>query len=146
MLSFKSLEKVYRVPPTRDTPFFLIEPKNNIIEIVGRSVTNKKFWLELSKNVDKYLDLRENTTPLQISCIIEYFNTPSLKQLVELFRLIEKKVPSEQSILKWHVQKDDEDFIELGEDLASILSFKFEFVIFSEAEWEAELVRIKKIK
>jgi hypothetical protein len=92
------------------------------IKIWGRSIAMEiklDFWQPLLDKLEDYL-----TDPRDITLILDfdYFNTPSAKEILNVFKLIDKSTSQNKRnfLIKW--MYEDEDMLEAGEDFCSIVS------------------------
>jgi hypothetical protein len=72
-----------------------------------------------------------NSIRLEIN--LDYFNTSASKQLLNLFRVIEKNPENKEVTMIWVYEEGDEEMLESGELYRELLpGFRFEFRKYSE--------------
>jgi len=71
--------------------------------------------------LDEYVQKPAPQTAFDIQ--LEYFNTSSSKCLVEIFRRLEK-INSQNIVINWYYEEDDEDMQESGEDFKEIIDIE----------------------
>jgi hypothetical protein len=114
---------------TIKTPMILFDGETGNFEISGRSIpeNSAKFYIPIIEWVDRYL--MDPAAITSINVRLEYFNTSSLKSLVELFRRFEKlqQLGKEVEII-WHYEEEDEDMKESGEDFRLLIGIPIRLV------------------
>jgi hypothetical protein len=114
---------------TPKTPAVNFDGSSGKFEISGRSIPENSadFYLPLIEWVENYVSsAAENTT---INVRLEYFNTSSLKSLVELFRRFEKIPGSGKQVeILWFYEEEDEDMYESGEDFRLLIRIPIRLV------------------
>lgn len=114
---------------TNKTPDIIFDGENGKFEISGRSIpeNSASFYSPVMEWVERYIeDPREETT---IKIKLEYFNTSSLKGLVELFRKFEKLLETGRAVkILWHFEEEDEDMRESGEDFRLLIKIPIELI------------------
>lgn len=119
----------YKVEPSRNTPEIVLRPDGNM-KIKGRSIHENvaAFYKPAFEWVENYvLDPPENT---YIDIQLEYFNSASAKYLVQLlqrFRMVAMK--NRKVFINWFYEEGDEDILERGEYLSSVLDVPFNFIV-----------------
>ncbi len=114
---------------TPKTPRIFFDGKNGKFEISGRSIpeNSAKFYSPIMEWADEYISSPANET--QINVKLEYFNTSSLKGLIELFRKFEKLIDRGKNVkIYWHYEEEDEDMQESGEDFRLLIKIPIELV------------------
>lgn len=118
-----------KIHATKSTPEVTLH-SNGIIRIMGRSMISNitEFSRQVEALVDSYL-----ADPADITCVdfhLEYLNTNNLKFYVELLKKIEKvKLKNKKLIVNWYYEEGDEDIIEKGEYISSVLNVPYNFVM-----------------
>ncbi|HSA04828.1 MAG TPA: DUF1987 domain-containing protein, partial [Tenuifilaceae bacterium] len=60
---------------------------------------------------------------------LEYFNTASSKCILDVFKKLEVlKKNSNDIVINWYYEEDDEDMLEAGEDYESIIKVPFKMI------------------
>lgn len=111
------------------TPKVVFETESGKLEITGRSLPEDavEFYDPLKNWIDEYTNSPNTHTELSID--LDYFNSASAKQLVDLLvKLEEVNVRAEHAVIvKWGYEKDDDLMIIRGEEMASIINLPFQF-------------------
>jgi len=121
------LEPLY-IPETRDTPRIQFDPEKGIFEISKLSLPEDaiEFYRPVIEWLKKYM---ENPNPETVFDFkIEYFNTASSKQLIQILLLLEQLNKKSKVKVRWHYKDIDEDMKELGEEYANLINVDFELV------------------
>lgn len=120
---------------TSKTPEITFDPKNEVFEIVGRSIPENS--VEFYRPVMEWLDAyqKEPDDYLYLIVKLEYFNTSSSKCLIDIFRKLEKMHNNGQQVLiKWYFEEEDEDMKESGEDFKDILKVPVEMIAYTSED------------
>ena len=96
------------------------------MSISGRSIPENsiEFYQPLLDWVQ--VNLQSDSTSLEISIRLEYFNTSSSKCIMDLLKRVEK-APCEATVL-WYYENEDEDMLEAGEDYDAIIEIPFKLI------------------
>ena len=118
-----------RILPTKYTPEISLYP-NGIIKIRGRSMIANV--TEFSKQIEDWIDIYI-CHPADLTCVdfhLEYLNTNNLKFYISLLSKIASiKSLNKKYIINWYYEEDDEDILDKGESISSILDIPFNFII-----------------
>ncbi len=119
-----------KIEPTHKTPKVYLDPKNNHFELSGRSIPEDSvgFYKKILDWIDQY---GKNPNPkTEVKFELEYFNTSSSKNILELLKKLEK-IYQDGNDLKiiWYYDEDDEDMQETGEDYKALLSVPLELMM-----------------
>lgn len=109
--------QVYKTESTSKTPEVLLDLDNNALKISGRSMPEDatQFYGPIISWFKEYA--KNPKTDLSLEVHLEYFNTSSSKNLLEIF-----KVATEAgNKIDWYYDIDDEDMQEAGEDFIFII-------------------------
>jgi len=110
----------------KDLPSLEFYEEMGILKLSGRSTSVgaiENFWKPLLEKLEKYLETPRN---MFLSINLEYFSTASAKAILDMFKLISKKLDNKKFIIEWYW--DDEDILEAGEDYQTMIpeaEFKF---------------------
>lgn len=118
-----------KLDATLYTPYINFDFENGSLEIRGKSIPedSHKFYNPLISLVEEYSNNPKKETTALIH--LTYFNTSSSKQILEIFRNLEKIYKAGNNLcIKWFYETDDEDTYEAGEDYKSFVSIPFEIV------------------
>jgi hypothetical protein len=117
------------ISETRDTPFVLLDAKNNTFKISGNSMPEDsgRFYDPIFDWIEEYIKSPNELTHLV--CNLEYFNSSSAKMLYQLFIELENIVEVGKKIkISWHYESEDKLIEEKGLEYQSILSIPFEMI------------------
>jgi hypothetical protein len=123
-----------KIQPTKSTPEISLNP-NGMIRIKGRSMIGNilEFGRQVDDWIEKYLD-----NPADLTCVdfyLEYLNTNNLKFYISLLQKIETvKMKNKKLMVNWYYEEGDEDMIEKGEYISSVLDVPYNFIMLSEPE------------
>ena len=126
----KLLEK--KIIAKKKTPEFILRP-DGIIKITGRSMIENisQFSEEIEDWIDKYI-----CDPADLTCVdiyLEYLNTNNLKFFTSLLMKIESvKLKNKKYMINWYYEDGDEDMIEKGDYISSVLDVPFNLIMISD--------------
>jgi hypothetical protein len=109
---------------TTKTPFIKFDVQKGQLEIVGKSNPEDAivFYAPLKKYLTRYISVNASL-PTQIDIYFTYFNTASLKCLLDIFRLIETfYYRGNKVIVNWYYEKDNDNMYKAGEDFKEIIT------------------------
>jgi len=118
--------------PTKDTPGIILNP-NGIIKIVGRSMIAdvNDFTKQIEGWIEKYI-----YDPADITCVdfhLEYLSTNNQKFYINLLEKIEQiKLRNKKYIINWYYEEGDEDILEKGEYISSVVEISFNFIMITD--------------
>jgi hypothetical protein len=102
---------------------------NGTVSMTGRSISP-----EVNHYFAKFLPyftecIAKDPRDLKIDINLEYFNTSTAKQLIELFKIAKKiKDDDFNVIINWYVDGDDEDMFEAGFDYQTLTGLEFNII------------------
>ncbi len=114
---------------TAKTPTVKFDAQTGIMEIKGRSIPENsiEFYKPLVDWLDEYGKSAKDLT--QVNIQLEYFNTSSSKCILDVFKKLEAiHKGSNEVIINWYYEEDDEDMLEAGEDYESIIRVPFKMI------------------
>lgn len=113
---------------TEDTPEIIFNPEENIFKISKISVPEDAFqFYEPILNWLKEYERNPNPETV-VNFDLEYVNTASSKQLIQIMLLLEKIGEKSKVTVKWHYEAIDEDMQSLGERYNKLVKIHFEFI------------------
>jgi hypothetical protein len=116
---------------SKQTPEILLDFEACKFQIKGcsRPEDVELFYGPLIKKIDEHRTiLTQNPKHLEIDIHMIYFNSSSLKFLLELLRFCVKIKGPDAIILNWIYDKDDDDVYEVGNELSEALNITFTFI------------------
>ncbi len=120
----KSLE----IQATADTPKVVLDKDKNYFEISGLSLPEDaiEFYKPVMGWLEEYADEPNHDTTFNLK--LEYFNTASSKQIIQLLLFLEKLNTKTKVKIRWHYKDIDEDMHDLGEEYSEIIKVDFDLV------------------
>ncbi|MCG8476383.1 MAG: DUF1987 domain-containing protein [Cytophagales bacterium] len=116
--------EIIKLEGTEDTPRILLDQKNGIFEISGRSLPedSAEFYQPILEWLRAYSESANDKTEFVFK--LEYFNTASSKLILDILTALEEV---ENSSIVWCYHEDDEDMEEAGEEFSELVEIPFEF-------------------
>ena len=121
------------IQETKKTPLVDFNPETGNLTIKGRSIPENAydFYIKIIDWVTDY----SKTTPLQtkINIDLEYFNSSSLKSIIDILKDFEKIAMDGCRIeVNWYYSIDDEDLFYTGEEISTVINLPFNFIKIKE--------------
>ena len=112
---------------TDETPEILLDKKNGIFEISGRSLPEDA--VEFYRPVLEWIEQYKKEPNAKTECVfkLEYTNTASSKLIQDILFAFEK---IQGAKVVWCHREDDEDMDEMGHEYAEIVDLPFEFKMY----------------
>ena len=116
------------ISPTNNTPEVILDPKGTI-KLRGRSMSGNvsEFFKQIEDWVDEYI-----CDPADLTCVdiyLEYVNTNDLKIYISLLKKITSiSLKNKKYIINWYYEEGDEDILEKGECISSVMAIPFNFI------------------
>ena len=124
------------IDSTSNSPKVLFEPDEFRFEISGESRPENASvfykpvieWIkELEVSLNKN-NIRINS-PFIFNFNLEYFNSTSAKFILDFCKKLGHiHSLGHQIMVRWHYEEDDEDMLEVGQEMARMAKFTFEFI------------------
>ena len=116
--------EILNLEGTEDTPKIILDKKNGIFEISGRSLPedSAEFYRPVIDWIKQYGASPNPTTEFVLK--LEYFNTASSKLILDVLSALEDI--NGMKIL-WYFHEDDEDMEEAGQEFSELVEIPFEF-------------------
>ena len=116
------------IEATSDTPKIYLDAEKGYFEIANLSLPEDaiEFYKPVIKWIKDYFEKPNESTVFNFK--LEYFNTASSKQIVQILLLLEKLSKIHKILIRWHYKDIDEDMQDLGEEYADIIDIDFELV------------------
>lgn len=120
----KSLE----IQSTADTPKVILDKNKNYFEISGLSLPEDaiEFYKPIMMWLEEYANAPNPDTIFDLK--LEYFNTASSKQIIQLLLFMEKLNAKTNVKIRWHYKDIDEDMHDLGEEYSEIIKVDFDLI------------------
>jgi len=131
------MEKLY-VPRSEFIPEINLSPEDNVFSITGISrPENIRLiydpvidWMTGYKAVlTEDYSVYSKEKPFKLKLDLEYFNSSTVKFLFDIIRIVrsmkEEGIPI---VIQWFYDRDDQDCLEAGEDLAALAEIDFTFI------------------
>ncbi len=128
-LTFQKNMENFVKKATSHSPHVLIDKNKNFIEISGKSILedSKKFWIDIIKRVDKFLNQRINEE-VTISLRISYLNTSATKALLKMLQRTKKAIKKGCKVeIIWYYPEGEDYMLETGIDYSQISNIPFEY-------------------
>ena len=114
--------------PSEDTPEVFFNPEEKVFRVTGISVPEDayEFYQPLIKWLKQYSQNPLPETVFEFN--LEYVNTASNKQLMQLILVLDEMAKKSPVTIKWFYESIDEDMLSLGkryEKLAKNINFEF---------------------
>ena len=116
--------EILNLEGTEDTPKIILDKKNGIFEISGRSFPedSAEFYRPVLEWIEKYG--KEPNASTDFVFKLEYFNTASSKLILDVLSSLGRH----QSMkILWYFHEDDEDMEEAGQEFSELVEIPFEF-------------------
>ena len=121
--------EVVHILPTNKTPEILLNPEG-IIKINGRAIDESRtnFSDQLMIWIDTYILNPAKSTEVIIA--LEYINSfNSIILASALKKLSQVNQQSKKLVIQWYIEKDDDDLLERGQYISSVLNIPIEFIM-----------------
>jgi hypothetical protein len=116
--------EILNLEGTEDTPKIILDKKNGIFEISGRSLPedSAEFYRPVLEWIEKYGSEANPATEFVFK--LEYFNTASSKLILDVLSALEDIKGMK---IMWYFHEDDEDMEEAGQEFSELVEIPFEF-------------------
>jgi hypothetical protein len=117
-----------RILPTKNTPEIILNPFGSI-KIKGRSIHEDvtAFFAPMEVWITEYIIAPAEVTIVDMN--LEYFNSASAKVLIHLLEKVTfVSLKNKKFIFNWYYEEGDDDILERGEYIASVLDIPFNFI------------------
>ena len=121
--------KSIRTDQTKNSPEVLLDASGGIIRIKGRSILENaaEFYEPILEWIDEYV-----RNPASLTCIdidLEYFNSATAKFLITLIQRVSSVTfRNARFKVNWYYEDGDEDILERGEYISSVLEVEFNYI------------------
>ena len=116
--------EILKLEGTEDTPKIMLDKKNGIFEISGRSLPedSAEFYRPVLEWIGNYSNDSNASTDFVFK--LEYFNTASSKLILDVLSALEDIKGMK---VLWYFHEDDEDMEEAGQEFSELVEIPFEF-------------------
>lgn len=113
---------------TADTPKVYLDANNKVFEISKMSLPEDaiEFFAPIIQWLEKYKENPLDVTEFDFK--LEYFNTASSKQIIQILLLLQEIAKKAKVIVRWHYKDIDEDMQALGEEYSQVINVDFELI------------------
>jgi hypothetical protein len=116
------------IKATEDTPEVIFDPAQNTFKICKISVPEDAYEF-YQPIIQWFKDYANNPLPnTVIEFDLEYVNSASAKQLIQLLLAIEDVNRNKPVLIKWFYESIDEDMQLLGKRFKNLADINFEFI------------------
>lgn len=125
------MENVLIIEETEDTPKVIFDRTHNNFEISGRSLPEDAatFFTPIHQWLSEYVQSPNDETIFNLK--LEYFNSSSAKQIMEVLIRLEKISETGKSIvIKWFYNIVDELMESRGKEIKSLVDIPFELITY----------------
>ncbi len=112
---------------TKNSPEIILDKENNTFKIAGRSIVEDpgEFYSPIYKWLEEYVKNPLKSTDFIID--LEYFNSSSARQIMEIIMLLEKISDTGQKAkISWMYEEGDEMSKERGDEIKLVSKLDFE--------------------
>lgn len=116
--------EILNLEGTEDTPKIMLDKKNGIFEISGRSLPedSAEFYRPVIDWINNYG--KDPNPATEFTLKLEYFNTASSKLILDVLSSLED---IKNMKIVWYFHEDDEDMEEAGQEFSELVEIPFEF-------------------
>jgi len=117
------------IPDDELTPKIVLDKQNNYFEISGKSLPENAdiFFTPVTEWVKQYVQDPNTETVLNVK--LNYFNSSSVRKVVDILILFEKLCDTESKILlRWYYESGDEMIRDVGKDFQSVVKIPFQIL------------------
>ena len=116
------------IKETEDTPEIILNPAENHFKISKISVPEDayEFYQPIIHWLKEYANKPNEKTVVELD--LEYVNTASSKQLIQVIFALELVSKNSKVLVKWYYEEIDEDMEGLGKRFAKLVDVDFEFI------------------
>jgi hypothetical protein len=117
----------FNLEGTEDTPRIILDKKEGIFEISGRSLPEDatEFYKPVLDWITRYSTDPNHATDFVFK--LDYYNTSSAKVILDLLYALED---IEGIKVKWYFHDEDEDMEEAGQEFSELVEIPFEFNVY----------------
>jgi hypothetical protein len=119
--------EILHLEGTEDTPRIILDKKNGVMEISGRSLPedSTEFYKPVLDWIEEYAQSPNPVTEFVFK--LEYFNTASSKLILDVLYALEDIKGAK---VQWYFNEEDEDMEEAGQEFSELVEIPFEFKVY----------------
>lgn len=117
------MSNAIKIDVTETTPEVLFDIENGVLSLKGKSIPEnpKLFYEPLLKHISTHSQNPSSVNSITIE--MEYFNTPSAKYLLEIFKHYDSLAHKGNPVtVNWNYEKGDSDMLQAGKDYEAYLT------------------------
>jgi len=120
------------IKATNDTPKIHFDPAQNIFELANKSLPEDaiEFYQPVFRWLENYREIPNPKTIFDFK--LEYFNTASSKQIIQVLTLISHIAEKSEVSVRWHYRDIDEDMQAIGEEYSQLVNVPFEMIEYKD--------------
>ncbi|OFX48724.1 MAG: hypothetical protein A2046_03780 [Bacteroidetes bacterium GWA2_30_7] len=125
------MENILFIEETEETPLIKFDAEKGLMEISGRSLPENasSFFEPVHKWMSEYLSSPAKDTVMNLK--LEYFNSSSAKQLMQIILLLEQLHSKSYNVkICWFYSQSDELIESRGRELKNLVNIPFELTQF----------------
>ena len=119
------------IKATNDTPRVILDPKNDIFEISGRSLPEDvvSFYQPVLEWMEEYSFHPNKSTEFVFKYV--YFNTATSKLVQDILLKLESLHTSNGTVkVLWYYERDDEDMYDIGLEFKENVNIPFDIIAY----------------
>jgi hypothetical protein len=125
---------IVHILPTNKTPEVFLNP-DGIVKIKGRAIdeSRTKFSEQIMIWIDSYILNPPKTT--EVTIVLEYMNSFNSIILASIIKkLFQVTKQSKRLVIKWYIDKDDDDLLERGNYISSTFNIPIDFILIDDVK------------
>jgi SiaC family regulatory phosphoprotein len=122
------------IDQTSNSPKVVLDPENRIYRISGESRPPdvREFYDQILNWMDDFslqlIKADAKTEPVEFTFNFAYFNSSSGKLILDICKILSRLNARGMNVkVNWHYEKDDVDMLAVGQEIARIVKFDFNF-------------------
>jgi hypothetical protein len=126
------------IAPTESTPKVVLDPEGFIM-IKGRWMNKNaaEFYKQIEEWIEIYVSNPAEITRVDIC--LEYFNGINSLVFISLLKKItDVKLKDKQVVINWYYEEDDDDILDQGENISTLLNLPVNLIMLSGPAEESD--------
>ena len=114
--------------PSQDSPEVMLNKDKGVFKISGNSFSEDPFtmYTRIFSWLNEYIHNPNEETEFEFQ--LNYINTASSKQIVEILKILEKLSQKSKVTVNWYYQDGDDDTYTEGNELSQMFELNFHFI------------------